>query len=525
MTIKSSKIRIVLAFMALFLFQFAVLVPVSADLTEVETNKQGLNKTEPGDGSSGELVESGDSALPWWKKALNELGDIGEGLVDGWNRFKDWAADEWNQAWDTVVEFGKEVWGDIEDFFEAIGDWFSENEWAQTLLAGILAAAIIIGTIALLVFFGVIAIPVGIVAGLIILAGTLIGGFTYQWLAGDNYSFWGAFGSSLVGGILAYVGYATGAFAAAIGWLRTVAWPAAVNWWRTAAWPWLRGRPAAIWGWMRGTAWPWIRGTAWPWLRGKAVAAYNWARTNPVISKMIQGAKFGAMAGAFSSLLSAPFAYFINGENYSLKSFLIDTLAGGITGAILAPFIVTGATLGLAAIAGLGIYGGVENYIVGGLKDGEWSNWGNFVVGFGVSILSIKILGGVIESLLRRVPVLDNTISIDTSTKTIEEVIKSGIKKGNEEINEFLEKMQNNQGDINDSTDNNSKTQPNDTSNPDEKSEQQESKEVQGNDNSTQKGTNGQENPTTNEPPNNPDNHQVPPHSSGANSPAINAMY
>jgi hypothetical protein len=514
MTIKRSKIKIILAFMALFLIQFAVLAPVSADLTEVETNKQGLNKTEPTDGSGGEPVDGEDESLPWWKKALNELGDIGDGLIDGWNKFKDWAVDEWNDAWDTAVKFGKDVWGDIEDFFGAIGDWFSENKWVQTLLGGILAAVIIIGAIALLVFFGVIAIPIGIVGGLIILAGALIGGFLYQWLAGDNYSFWGAFGFSLVGGIVGYIGYATGAFAAAIGWLRTVAWPAVMTWWRTAAWPWLRGRPAAIWGWMRGTAWPW--------LRTKSIGAYNWARTNPILRKMGLGLKYGAITGAASSVISAPFAYWITGEGYSIKSFLIDTVAGGITGAILAPFIIPGAALGTAAILALGVYGGAENYIVSGFKDGEWMKWENFIIGFGVSVLSVKFLGDIIAASFKKVPILDNNLIIDTGTKSAEEGIKSFIKLGEQKIENLIENIQSNQGDMGDPSNSETDNEPMEDQNLDKKEVEQDSKEIQGNKNPAEQGTSGSGDATTggeSKPHTNP---HVP--SSGSQGPVNKAM-
>lgn len=422
MTIKSSKIKIILAFMALFLIQFAVLAPVSADLTEVETNKQGLNKTEPTDGSGGEPVDGADESLPWWKKALNKLDDIGDGLIDGWNKFKDWAVDEWNDAWDTAVKFGKDVWGDIEAFFAAIGDWFSENKWAQTLLGGILAAAIIIGVIALLVFFGVIAIPIGIVGGLIILAGALIGGFLYQWLAGDNYSFWGAFGFSLVGGILGYIGYATGAFAAAIGWLRTVAWPAVMTWWRTAAWPWLRGRPAAIWGWARTVAWPWIR--------TKTVAAYRWVKMRPLWGQlrgfysvpnlkalMFKGFHIGFAGGAVGSVISK----LINRESFTITDIIIDGFIGGVSGAILGPIVIPTVALSWPVVGVIGLYGGAENFFAEGFKKNDWSAE-NFLLGLGISIFSTKLIGVFVENMVSRVVNSDHLEEM--GTKTLEEGVK-----------------------------------------------------------------------------------------------------
>lgn len=454
MIIRSSKIRIVLAFMALFLIQFAILSPVSADLTEVETNKQGLSKTEPTDASGGEPVDGKDGPLPWWKKALNELGDFGDSLIDGWNKFKDWAVDEWNDAWDFAEDkwndawdIATDVWGNIEDFFESIGDWFSENEWAQTLLGGILAAGIIIGVIALLVFFGVIAIPLGIVAGLIIVAGALIGGFTYQWLAGDNYSFWGAFSFSLVGGVLGYIGYATGAFAAAIGWLRTVAWPAAANWWRTAAWPWLRGRPAAIWGWMKGPAWNWLKGRglmlkgwftgrAVPWAQGLWSKIVTYYTTGSLWNRLFYGPVLGMIGGATSNLVGVR----ITGK-FELDNLLIDMAIGGFTGGLLGPIVASMMTYGRLswkAVFGLSIYGGAENYLADGFKEGAWTSFDNFFFGMGMSVISIKVIGLLVDKYIKVEPIAEMT------KKTVEELFKSGVKGelfGNEEPKSHVEKQ------------------------------------------------------------------------------------
>lgn len=438
MTIRSSKIRIVLAFMALFLIQFAILSPVSADLTEVETNKQGLSKTEPTDASGGEPVDSEDGSLPWWKKALNELGDFGDSLIDGWNKFKDWTVDEWNDAWDIAQDkwndawdLAQDVWGNIEDFFKSIGDWFSENEWAQTLLGGILAAGIIIGVIALLVFFGVIAIPLGIVAGLIIVAGALIGGFTYQWLAGDNYSFWGAFSFALVGGVLGYIGYATGAFAAAIGWIRTVAWPAAANWWRTAAWPWLKGRPAAIWGWMKGPAWNWLKGRglalkgwftgrAIPWVKGLGRTGWanflNFYRTNG----FWKGIRFGPILGGAGAIMTNLINFWLTGE-LDFKKMSIDIGFGVLSGGVIGPAFAA-ANMGWKVILGLSLYSGFEGYIADGIKEGAWGSFENFFLNFGMSLASLKIIGFVLEKILPKEPA-------ELLTKSIEESIKVKVKE------------------------------------------------------------------------------------------------
>jgi hypothetical protein len=132
---------------------------------------------------------------------------------------------------------------------------------------------VIVAGIAVLVFFGVISAET--LAVVVVVAATaLIEGFVYQWMARDNYSFWGVFGSSALGGILGYVGFTTGAFAAAWGWLRDTALPAAWNWVRNTAWPWIVGRGKA--------ARTWMRTVAWPWLKGKGTAAWNWIITRPI---------------------------------------------------------------------------------------------------------------------------------------------------------------------------------------------------------------------------------------------------
>jgi hypothetical protein len=433
MAAPQSRIKLVIVLLLAFFVQMAVLQPALADVSEVETGPQGLSETKEDDATAGEPVK-GDADLPWWKKALNELGDIKDSAIDGLKEFGDWAADEWNDFTDYASkkfdEFGDwagNVWNDIENFF-------AENKWAQTIVAAIAATAIIVGAIAILVVTGVVSVPILVVAA-IVGAGALAGGFLYQWLAGDGYNFWGAFGSSLVGGILAYAGYASGAFAAGWAWLRHTAGPAAWAWARNTAWPWIVGRGQA--------AWRWMSRTAWPWLRGKGAAAWRWFKMRPVWGQLrgfytasnmwkllVKGAYLGALTGGAASFLGSVFSYPFTGEGFTLKGLLWDMGIGAVSGALLGPILLSGATLSLSTIIGVSLFGSFENWLGGGLKDGEWGSWLNPLTGFGVAFLSTKFLGDFVTAKLGSTP---QEIS-DTVTKSLEEVAKNAIKEGTEKL-------------------------------------------------------------------------------------------
>ncbi|RYI25285.1 hypothetical protein EVU96_24370 [Bacillus infantis] len=452
MAAPQNKIKLAIVILLAFFVQMAVLQPALADVSEVETGPQGLSETKEDDATSGEPVK-GDADLPWWKKALNELGDIKDGAIDGLKEFGDWAVDEWND----FTDYAGKKFNDFTDYaskkFDEFGDWagnvwndienfFAENKWAQTIVAAIAATAIIVGAIAILVVTGVVSVPILVVAA-IVGAGALAGGFLYQWLAGDGYNFWGAFGSSLVGGILAYAGYASGAFAAGWAWLRHTAGPAAWNWARNTAWPWIAGRGQA--------AWRWMRHTAWPWLRGKGAAAWRWFKMRPIwgqlrgfytASGIFARIKMGALLGALGGSVSSAVGTLLSGDPFNIYKFAADTLVGAFSGALLGPIALSGQALSWSIVGFTGLYGGIENFLVSGFKDGEWSAE-NFLVGLGVSIISAKVISVLVE---RSLSTVSNQFLEEGVTKTGEELVKKGYEEIKEEINNNENKSKDKQG-------------------------------------------------------------------------------
>ena len=238
----------ILCLLLLMTTLFSFVQPAYADVEEVETEIQQISKTEPGDGSGGQ-TDGGGGELTWRDKIGNIIADIGDWgkdvitdvgstLSNEWKNFTEWVDNSWvGDAW----------------------DWVKDNKTIQTIAAAIIATAVIVGGIALLVLTfpawgSALAITWGTVA--IIGGFALAGGFLYQWIAGDNYSFGGALGSSFIGGIVGYVGAASGALAAGWAWIRSTAVPAALNWTRNTAMPWITGQARNVWSWMsrKGTA-------------------------------------------------------------------------------------------------------------------------------------------------------------------------------------------------------------------------------------------------------------------------------
>lgn len=419
---------------------FIPLQPVIADVEDVVTDNGGINKTNPSDGSD-ESGGGGGDDIPWWKKALDKVVDVGVDLKDQLSKIGKDLNKQWNDFLDSSEEFFKDVSDWFDKTWNEVGDWLDKNKWVQTIIAAVLATVVIVAVIVGLVALGVVgAISIAVVA--VIAVGALAGGFIYQWIAGDNYSFWGALGSSTIGGILGYLGMASGAFASAGGWLRTVAWPAVKGWFRNTAIPWITGRWQAGVNWVRTVAFPfirtkfragvnfvrtkftagmnWIKTTAFPWVRGKAIAGWNLFKgfvQNPVVK---WGFTVGSAAGLFSSLATS-----LRTGEFSVASLLIDTIFGGITGGLTAPFLVGSISVG--TLLGLSLYGGIENTIGEALKTGFNDGWNevdwfgyesarNFFLGSIVAGLSIKL-----SSLL---PNLGHEIVVDSGTKFTEEWVK-----------------------------------------------------------------------------------------------------
>ena len=437
----------------MLLIQLFVSHSATANVSEVETDPITINKTEVTDSTVG--GGKGDAGeLPWWKKLFNKIGDIkdstidglkdfGKSIADGFKEFKGWAGDRW----DEFTDWASDKWNKFTDWagntWDAVTNWFANNKWAQTILAAIIAIGVILGGIAILAALGVVgAISLAVVA--VVAVGALIGAFVYQWIAGDSYSFWGALGSAGLGGLLGYIGFATGAFATAFAWLKNKAVPAALSWMKNTAWPWIVGKGQAALNWIRTTAWPWVLGkgraawtwmktAAWPWLRGKAIAGWSWLKgkgltlwsslkgfytTSNLIKFILKGAYFGFFGGAAGSVISNLFS----GEEFTIWGILQDAVIGGIGGALMGPIMLSGQTIGWSIIGVIGIYGGMENLIVEGVRDGEWT-FENFLTGLLISGASAKFIGLFVEKALKD---LNNDHINETVIKGVEETIKWG---------------------------------------------------------------------------------------------------
>lgn len=411
--------------------------PIYAGVDEVHTDGQNIHETEPSDGK-GDSVGGGGEDLPWWKKAWNAIkdvgsdglkliDDIGSSIGEQWNEFLDWAGEAWDGANDWISEVGSDIGDWLSDAGDAIGqffsdawDWVKENEWFQTIVAAIVATGVIVGGIFLVVGSLPALLVIGVIGGL-----ALGAGFLYQWLAGDNYNFFGAFGAALGGGLLGYIGMTTGAFAAGLAWLRHTAGPAVWSWIRGTAVPWVVGRGQAAWGWMRTVAFPWIRGKAvagWRWFKG--LPAWGQIRAGYTSSgsflKLLQVMGKGAGVSGTASMLVNFVTQLFDDDPFSVKSLVISTVLGSITGGLAAPIIIPGLVMSGSLITTLSIVSGIENWLSGGLEKGEWLSWQNFVSGTltsFVSIAAISKLTGLIKQ----------PIFSEIGTKGAEEPVKNFI--------------------------------------------------------------------------------------------------
>jgi hypothetical protein len=420
------NLRILFTLCALWMLLFIPLQPAIADVDDVITDNGGINKTDPSDGSD-ESAGGGGDDVPWWEEAWDKVVDVGSDWKDQLGEIGKDISNEWNDFLDS----SEQVFSDVSDWFDTkwneagdwldtkwneAGDWLDKTKWAQTLIAAVIATVVIVAVIAGLVALGVVgAISIAVVA--VIAVGAIAGGFIYQWIAGDDYSFWGALGSSTVGGILGYLGMASGAFASAWGWLRATAWPAVQGWVRNTAVPWITGKWQAGVNWARTVAFPfirtkftagvnfvrtkftagmnWVRTRAFPWVRGKVIAGWNWLKQSPIAKK----AGIGFLAGGTSSLFGSLISAYISQEPISITNILIDAGIGAISGGLLGS-LMSGASLTWTAVTTLGIYGGIEN-MLGDLLKGEegWLSLETFAMGAGVTVISLKVFGPLWEKV------------------------------------------------------------------------------------------------------------------------------
>lgn len=434
-----------ICFSLLMYLQAFLVQPIYANVEEVQTDGQNIHKTELSDGK-GESVGGGGEDVPWWQKAWNWLEDIGSDgleLLDEFgatigeqlNEFLDWAGEASDGAIDWFSEVGSdigdwflEVGSNIGEWFKEVGsaiggffsdalEWVKENKWFQTIIAGVLATvAIVVGVFVFVGSWPALAV-IAVIGGL-----ALGAGFLYQWLAGDNYNFFGAFFVSLIGGAAGYFGMTTGAFAAAWTWLRHTAAPAAWSWIRNTAVPWMVARSQAAWGWMRNVAFPW--------LSRKVVAGWRWFKRLPVWGQIRAGyagggflgkVAMGATISGFGSAVINIIGQLLGGEAFDFKSLAVDTILGAITGGFFAPVLATGLALSGSLIATISITGGLENWLGGVIENGEWSNWQSFVSGTLTSLISL----GALSKLFGHIP---NPFAEEVVTKGAEEPIQNWIE-------------------------------------------------------------------------------------------------
>lgn len=139
MSLSKLKGKIGFCFLFYLIFQLLNLQPVFAGVTEVEADPQGLNKTEETDGSSGEVIGEDTPSLldqigGWFSDFGDKAADVLDIIVDTSQNLWEEGNSFLNNAWDTTVDA---FWNTME--------WFEENKWAQTIVAGLLGAVIVIG--------------------------------------------------------------------------------------------------------------------------------------------------------------------------------------------------------------------------------------------------------------------------------------------------------------------------------------------------------------------------------------------
>ncbi|UTE77991.1 hypothetical protein [Rossellomorea sp. KS-H15a] len=386
-----------LLFLLVSFILFIFVQPAFADVGEVDMDQNSVSKTEAGDSESGETID-GETDLPWWKRALefgeNVIEDVGDGVRD----FGDWASNEWNQfkedwpdrwdkikggfenAWDATSDWFSDRADDVGDFFGAVGDWFAENEWAQTVLAAVIATGAIIGAIAL------VATPPGWIMMAVIGAGALAGGFLYQGAAanaGAEYSFFGALSWAFAGGIAGGIAQGTGTL------------PFLLR---------LAGSSAR--------AFP---GAAVRYFSGSGLL------TNMGVGSLVSGGfSFGKMI--------------LTGEG-TIGDVLIDAAFGGMAAGILGPLggQIANAwrSKNIYEILKYGVitsgYAGVDNFIVEGIK-GSWDTT-NILIGMAAGAGMYGIFGNVSKYLIK----YGTTPSTSESDQLMDQISEEILNKSFEE--------------------------------------------------------------------------------------------
>ena len=292
------------------------------------------------------------------------------------------------------------------DGLNAVGDFFVavwENEWVQVVVGAVVATGAIIGG---LLLFGT---PIGWGVLAVVGGGALLGGAIYKLVAGDNFSFLGSILSSFGGGLAGlgiFAGITSGFFATAGNASRIFL---ANNFvkarlWGSLAAAVIRQNLANSWAtFMLHTR---VGFSMWgaKIASGAAYLGSQAARFGAFLTSKIAplGWKIWARNAGFAGSMGA----FFNGYLYvattskgewAWKDFLIETVIGGASGVLLSPFLVvekltTGAKIFLTS------YAGMENFLIEGLKSGEWT-WQSAAIGavaglFVVSVVSPLLTNG-----------------------------------------------------------------------------------------------------------------------------------
>jgi len=384
-----------------------------ADVTEIDYDSPSFVETDNQELDNNNSADTGDSRN-WFEKLLDKIKekayDGKEYLLSEWDKFGDWSAEKWKDfkewvpgAWDKTKEW---TWNGI----EAVGDffvWVWENEWVQVVVGAVVATGVVIGVLLL------IGTPVGWGILAIVGGGALLGGGIYKLLAGDNFSFLGSLSWSLIGGLSGlgiYAGVTSGFFALVGGTIRTAAmrgvaasrlfildglvklrlmgslvsvlvkrkiiggWSFVVAWAKSSVsllgnkivsgWTFVSTQVASGWAFVSSQ----IARAAGA-ITAK-VAPYGWKALASVAAK---SGLFGAGFNAWLYLSTTP------DSERNLKHLLIDTVIGGISGALLSPFLYM-EKMTVGAFAFLSGYAGVENFLAEGFKNGTWL-WENIVIG------------------------------------------------------------------------------------------------------------------------------------------------
>lgn len=175
---------------------FSFIHPAAANVGEVESDSNGIRKTEVHDAKSG-VPMTGDAS--WFDKLFDNLKKMKDAFIeklenakawmkDGWEEFKDW----FGPKWEGFTDWLGDLWEGVKDFFS--------QEWVQTLLKVIGAILVVVGVI-LLGVWALAAIGIALSIGTIVAAvGFGIAGVVFTFASGER-SFWGMVAGGLASGI------------------------------------------------------------------------------------------------------------------------------------------------------------------------------------------------------------------------------------------------------------------------------------------------------------------------------------